>query len=100
MNPRLELLANIIKFEIINRYLIEGKMIPGLCSSSKFLSSFLKLKKLPPPSSITLNPRLSGLQVSRGENVTFSMEIVTRLPRRVSFPSRLRNRIMDRQTSK
>lgn len=40
MNPRLELLANIIKFEIINRYLIEGKMIPGLCSSSKFLSSF------------------------------------------------------------
>lgn len=94
MNPRLELLANIIKFEIINRYLIEGKMIPGLLVLE---ISFLVQNY---SSSITLNPRLSGLQVSRGENVTFSMEIVTRLPRRVSFPSRLRNRIMDRQTSK
>lgn len=83
MNPRLELLANIIKFEIINRYLIEGKMIPGLLVLE---ISFLVQNY---SSSITLNPRLSGLQVSRGENVTFSMEIVTRLPRRVSFPSRL-----------
>lgn len=65
MNPRLELLPDIIKFEIVNRYLIEGKMILGLCSSSKFLSSF----KIISSSSITLNPRLSGLQVSRGENV-------------------------------
>lgn len=63
MNPRLELLANIIKFEIINRYLIEGKMIPGLLVLE---ISFLVQNY---SSSITLNPRLSGLQVSRGENV-------------------------------
>lgn len=73
-------------------------MILELCPFTKFSSSF----KITPSSSITLNPRLSGLQVSRGENVKRNVfnGNCNRLPRRVSFPSRLRNRIMDRQTGK